>query len=50
MNRPYLVFRNGLLYRRRQTLAFAVKDMLELRSRGFTASVAEETELQEVTK
>lgn len=42
MNRPYLVFRNGMLYRRRKTLGFAMKDVRELRSLGFTASYAED--------
>lgn len=42
MNRPYLVFRNGMLYRRRMTMGMAVKDMRELQKLGFVASVAED--------
>lgn len=49
MNRPYLIYRNGILYRRRLTLEFAVKDMKKLRAEGFTASVAEERNVSEQT-
>lgn len=42
MNRPYNVYRNGLLYRKRKTLVFAIKDVRELRALGFMASYAED--------
>lgn len=40
MKKPYLVYRNGLLYRRRMTLAFVLKDMRELEAQGFKGSYA----------
>lgn len=35
--RPYAVYRNGLLWRRRQTQHFAQKDVLGLQAQGFKA-------------
>jgi hypothetical protein len=42
MTRPYLVFRNDLLYTRVLTFAKARKIALSLQAQGFRASYAEE--------
>lgn len=42
MTRPYAVYRNGLLWRRRMTEAFAIKDVRELQRQGFQADYKRE--------
>jgi hypothetical protein len=42
MNRPYAIYRNGLLWRRRKTEAFAMRDVRELQAAGFTAEYKRE--------